>query len=169
WILQYSGRGYKIKNRQYGGYLAAPTSKHATIVGAGDTPTVWTLLRTHVGFAVQCGESDQVIDLHTGLSHDGNVVLLWPSDDLPDNRRWIFEWVSEDTGGETPDIIDDEVNRLKHELEEKDAQLRRLTEELAKKNQQLTEQGQTLGTLATALHQVGLGGLIVKKGPQPME
>ncbi|KAG9095533.1 hypothetical protein FRC06_009695 [Ceratobasidium sp. 370] len=53
------------------------------------------------------------------------------------------------------DIIDDEIDRLKRELGEKDAQLRRLAEELTKKDQQLAEQGQTLGTLAAALHRLG--------------
>jgi hypothetical protein len=50
WFIQRSGRGYKIKNSQYGVYLAASSIKEGTVVGASETPTIWTLLRTQAGF-----------------------------------------------------------------------------------------------------------------------
>ncbi|KAG8754081.1 hypothetical protein FRC12_011322 [Ceratobasidium sp. 428] len=53
WLIQYSGRGYKIKNRQYGVYLFACSNKESTVVGASETPMVWTLLRTQAGFIIQ--------------------------------------------------------------------------------------------------------------------
>ncbi|KAG9118365.1 hypothetical protein FRC07_007147 [Ceratobasidium sp. 392] len=151
WIVQHSGRGFKIKNRQYGRYLSPPNQKYGAIVGTSETPMVWILLRTHVGLAIQCGETDYVIDLHSGLSHHGNVVLLWPSGELSNNRRWIFERISDDTGGEVADTIENEIDRLKHELQAKNAQLALQAEELAKKDQQWAEQSQTLGA---ALRQV---------------
>ncbi|KAG9119190.1 hypothetical protein FRC07_005934 [Ceratobasidium sp. 392] len=153
WIVQHSGRGFKIKNRQYSRYLSVPNNKHATIVGASETPTVWTLLKTHAGLAIQCGETDYVIDLHTGLSHDGNVVLLWPSEQLSDNRRWMFERISEDVGGEVADTIEDEIDCLKREIKAKNAQIALQADELAKKDRQLAEQSQTL---AAALRQVDI-------------
>ncbi|KAG8796163.1 hypothetical protein FRC12_003754 [Ceratobasidium sp. 428] len=151
WFVQHSGNGYKIKNRQYGLYLSVPNDRHATIVGASKTFTRWILMRTHIGFAIQCGESDQVIDLHTALTHEGNVVLLWPSGGLGPNRMWIFEHLSDDTGGEAADTVEDEVNYLKGELEKKNAQLAIQAEELASKDRQLAEQSHAL---ATALRQL---------------
>ncbi|KAG8796172.1 hypothetical protein FRC12_003763 [Ceratobasidium sp. 428] len=156
WFVQRSGRGYKIKNCQFSRYLSAPNNKNATIVGAAEAPVVWCLLRTHAGFAIQFEETDHALDLHYGLTKEGNIVSLWPSGDFGEHRRWIFEHINDDTGGEAPDTIQDEVDRLKSELEAKNAQLELQAQELARlKDQKLVEQGQALSTLVATLHQVG--------------
>ncbi|KAG8694217.1 hypothetical protein FRC08_008626 [Ceratobasidium sp. 394] len=156
WFIQYSGRGYKIKNRQHGVYLAASTNKSGTIVGTSLTPTVWNLMRTHAGFAIQYGEADLFIDLHYGFPNDGNVVMLWGSGDLPERRRWMFDRISDDTGGEIVDTNKDEIDHLKQQLEMKDAQLALQAEELSKlKDQLLAEKDRTIATLTGGLHQLG--------------
>ncbi|KAG8744208.1 hypothetical protein FRC10_010570 [Ceratobasidium sp. 414] len=70
---------------------------------------------------------------------------------MAEYRRWIFERIGDDTGGEAADAIKDEVERLKRELEAKSEQF---AKELAKKDQQLAEQARTISVLTTALHQV---------------
>ncbi|KAG8720089.1 hypothetical protein FRC08_001190 [Ceratobasidium sp. 394] len=162
WVIQYSGRGYKIKNCRHGVYLFASSSKEGSVVGAAATPTVWTLLRTQAGFVIQYEEEDRAVNLHFASGGDNNVLLLWKSGDCPPHRRWKFEQISDDTGGEVAETIENEVDRLKRELgernaqlEEKDAQLALQTEELAKKDRQLAEKDRTLAAQAAALCHIG--------------
>ncbi|KAG9118792.1 hypothetical protein FRC07_006514, partial [Ceratobasidium sp. 392] len=157
WIIQYSGRGYKIKNSKYDVYLTAPSNKYATIVAASKTPTIWGLMRTHAGFAIHpYGEDDLFVDLHYGWSAGGNVCMLWGTGDLPEGRRWTFDHISNDTSGEASDDIEDEVVRLKRELEMKDAQLAHQATELAKlKDKRLVEQAEAFATLVAKLQQSG--------------
>ncbi|KAG8713181.1 hypothetical protein FRC09_019006 [Ceratobasidium sp. 395] len=74
-------------------------------------------------------EEDMVVTLHYGMSIEGNIVLLWQSAGLSDDRRWIFERISDDVDGEVAETIDDEIERLKLELETRNAQITFLTEE----------------------------------------
>ncbi|KAG8715700.1 hypothetical protein FRC08_010256 [Ceratobasidium sp. 394] len=138
WFVQYLGRGYKIKNCQYGSYLAAPSSKEATVVGISDIPTTWSLIRTHAGFvSIQYGEEDRVIDLHHAIPHDCNILQLWNLWDCPAHRRWNFERISDDTGGEIAETIEDQVKQLTQELMEKNERLALQAEELAEKDRML--------------------------------
>ncbi|KAG8747438.1 hypothetical protein FRC10_001109 [Ceratobasidium sp. 414] len=124
---------------------------------------VWTLLRTEAGFTIQYEEEDSVVNLHHASAVDGNVVsgqfdvhlLLCKSGDCPPHRRWKFEHISDDTGGEIDETIENEVDCLKRELGEKNAQLALQTEELTKKDQQLAEKDRMLVIQAAALHQMG--------------
>ncbi|KAG8715699.1 hypothetical protein FRC08_010255 [Ceratobasidium sp. 394] len=93
--------------------------------------------------------------MHHGSAEDDNVLLLWSSEECPPHRRWKFEHISDDTGGEVADTIENEVDRLKHELGEKNAQLALQAEELEKKDQQLAEKDRMLAAQAVALHQIG--------------
>ncbi|KAG9118364.1 hypothetical protein FRC07_007146 [Ceratobasidium sp. 392] len=98
------------------------------------------------------------------MSHHGNYVLLWPSRGLGDHRRWVFEQISDDTGGKIADTIENEIKRLRHGLEAKNAQLMLQIEELAKKGQQLAEESRTL---AAALRQVDRVGPVVARLQSP--
>ncbi|KAG8796162.1 hypothetical protein FRC12_003753 [Ceratobasidium sp. 428] len=102
-------------------------------------------------------EEDMVVTLHYGMSIEGNIVLLWQSAGLSDDRRWIFERISDDVDGEVAETIDDEIERLKLELETRNAQITFLTEELARKNRQLAKQAQMLGRPTIRSHQSDVG------------
>ncbi|KAG9122320.1 hypothetical protein FRC07_001364 [Ceratobasidium sp. 392] len=151
WFIQQSGRGYKIKNCKYGVYLSAPNGQMGTVVGASETPMVWTMLRTHAGFLIQYGEEDSVIDMRFGTTNQEDVMVLWKSDGCPDARRWSFEHMSNDTGGEKVDPIEDEseIGRLKRELAKQRAQLVLKDHEIAEKDQQLAEQASLLSRRET--------------------
>ncbi|KAG9100939.1 hypothetical protein FRC06_003506 [Ceratobasidium sp. 370] len=129
-----------IKNCQYEVYLAASSGQIGTVVGTSKTPTIWNFIRTHAGFAIQYGEEDSVIDLHYGADQVENIISLWKSDGLPDARRWRFERMSDDTGGEEADVVEEEVDCLRRELAEKMEQLVLKDQEIARKDQRLAEQ-----------------------------
>lgn len=116
WVLQSSGRGYKIKNVKYDVYLAVPSSTLNTVVGTSPKPTTWHLMRTHEGFCIQYGDENRVVDLHHGLDCYGNVLQLWGWSGNS-SRRWSFERISDEVGNEVADSVEDQVTSLREQLQ----------------------------------------------------
>ncbi|CAE6385201.1 unnamed protein product [Rhizoctonia solani] len=141
WHIQRFGKGYKIKNVMHNVYLSALNSKEGTVVETSTQPTMWNLMRTHDGFAIQYGEEDGVIDLHFGRPEFGSVLYMISPDSCKwSARRWNFVHNSDDVGGEVAETVEDQIDRLNNRMALKDA-------ELVAKDQQIAELQRELQTL----------------------
>ncbi|KAL5636782.1 hypothetical protein ACGC1H_000676 [Rhizoctonia solani] len=153
WYIQYSGRGYKIKNVKYGVYLSSYSTqpKNATPVGtsAEHGPVDWYILRTHEGFVIQYGEKEMAIDLHYGLDKPGNPMHLWCTMPQLTHQRWKFERIGDDVGGEVAETIEDRITTLSEQLHKKDVELAIRAAEIIAKERLLTRKDQEL---QNALH-----------------
>ncbi|CUA70054.1 hypothetical protein RSOLAG22IIIB_00399 [Rhizoctonia solani] len=133
WYIQSFGKGYKIKNAMHNVYLSAPNSRDGTVIETSTQPTMWNLMRTHDGFAIQYGEEDGVIDLHFGRPEWGSVLYMVSLDSCHwSARRWSFVHKSDSVGGEIAETVEDQIDRLNSQIALKDAAL-------AAKDQQIAE------------------------------
>ncbi|CAE7078671.1 unnamed protein product [Rhizoctonia solani] len=139
WYIQRFGKGYKIKNAMHNVYLSALNSKEGTVVETSPQPTMWNLMRTHDGFAIQYGGEDNVVDLHYGRPEWGSALYMIALDKWS-ARRWNFVHKSDDVGGEIVETVEDQIDRLNNRIALKDA-------ELAAKDRQIAEQLREIQTL----------------------
>ncbi|KAG8685060.1 hypothetical protein FRC11_011185, partial [Ceratobasidium sp. 423] len=143
WYIQRSGRGYKIKNVQYGVYLSPHSiqPKYGTVIGTSPShgPVDWSLMRTHDGFVIQYGEEDKSIDLHYGRTDAGNPMHLWSLSPQDDQKRWKFERISEDVGGEVAETVEDRIAVLSEQLQKKDEEIAEKDRLLAQKERELQD------------------------------
>ncbi|CAE6496447.1 unnamed protein product [Rhizoctonia solani] len=117
WHIQHFGKGYKIKNAMHSVYLSAPNSKVGSVVETSTRPTMWNIMRTHDGFAIQYGEENGVIDLHYGRPEWASVLYMVPLDSCKwSGRRWCFVRKSDDVGGEIPETVEDQVGHLRNQI-----------------------------------------------------
>ncbi|EUC62335.1 hypothetical protein RSOL_417180 [Rhizoctonia solani AG-3 Rhs1AP] len=140
WHIQRFGKGYKIKNAMHNVYLSASSSRENTVVETSTRPTMWNLVRTHDGYAIQYGEEDGIIDLHGGHNTCASVLYLASLDGIKlAPRRWSFVHKSDDTGGEIPETIEDQVDYLRNQIAINHAELAAKDRLLAEKQRELQE------------------------------
>jgi len=139
WFVQKSGSGYKFKNCRHERYLAvASTDEHALIYASG-FPTTWALLKSGDCYIVPYPDNKRVLDLHGGLKTNGNKITLCTTGGK-DRTIWRFERIGDDTGEELPEVFRQEMDRLKHDIAEKD--------------RMLTEQSGLISRQETTIHQL---------------
>ncbi|CAE7078630.1 unnamed protein product [Rhizoctonia solani] len=144
WHIQRFGKGYKIKNAMYNVYLSAPCSRLGTVVETSTRPTMWNLVRSHDGFAIQYGEEDGIIDLHGGHNTIASALYLASLDGIwLDPRRWNFVRRSDSVGGEIPETVEDQVDHLRRQIALNYA-------EIATKDRQIAEQQREIQELRRA-------------------
>ncbi|CAE6343461.1 unnamed protein product [Rhizoctonia solani] len=118
-------------------------------------PTMWNLMRTHDGFAIQYGEEDGVVDLYcghkepasaVGASFDRWIAAMIIATQLyiskldtcnHASRRWNFARKSDDVGGEIAETVEDQVNHLRNQVALRDAELAAKDHQLAQKEREL--------------------------------
>ncbi|KDN51128.1 hypothetical protein RSAG8_00757, partial [Rhizoctonia solani AG-8 WAC10335] len=170
WHIQRSGRGYKIKNAKHHVYLVPHSAQpnYGTVIGTSLThgPVDWSFVRTHDGFSIQYGEELKSIDLHCGLDTSGNPVgaetlshkqspraihlihipkiHLWGLTPQDPAKRWNFEWISDDVGGEAAETVEDRITVLYDQLQRKDIGMATKNAELVAKDQLLARKDQEL-------------------------
>ncbi|KAL5636778.1 hypothetical protein ACGC1H_000674 [Rhizoctonia solani] len=95
---------------------------------------------------IQYGEEDAIIDLNGGHKTWASVLYLASLDGIKLNpRRWSFVHRSDDTGGEIPETVEDQVDYLRNQIAVTHA-------ELAAKDRQLAEQQRELQELRSSLN-----------------
>ncbi|KDN51126.1 hypothetical protein RSAG8_00755, partial [Rhizoctonia solani AG-8 WAC10335] len=140
WHIQRFGKGYKIKNAMHNMYLSALNGREGTVVETSTRPTMWNLVRTHGGFAIQYGEEDGVVDLHYCRPEWASVLCVVSLDSCEwSGRRWNFVHKSDDVGGEIAETVDDQVDRLNNQIAVKDAELAAMGRQLAEQRRELQE------------------------------
>ncbi|CUA70056.1 hypothetical protein RSOLAG22IIIB_00401 [Rhizoctonia solani] len=148
WYIQRSGKGYKIKNVKHGVYLALHSPQHpfASVIGTSSIhgPVDWSLMRTHDGFSILYGEEDLSIDLHCGLANWANPLHLWDTAPQDPSKRWKFERISDDVGGEIAETVEDRIAVLNDQLRKKDIEIATRDAKLAAKDQLLVRKEQEL-------------------------
>ncbi|CUA70053.1 hypothetical protein RSOLAG22IIIB_00398 [Rhizoctonia solani] len=148
WYIQRSGRGYKIKNVKHDVYLTPHSTRpnYGTVIGTSRVhgPVDWTFVRTHDGFSIQYGEELKLIDLHYGLDVNGNSMHLWSLSPQDAAKRWKFEWISDDVGGEVAENVEDRIATLCDQLQRKEIEIATKNAELAARDQLLARQEQEL-------------------------
>ncbi|CAE6487901.1 unnamed protein product [Rhizoctonia solani] len=151
WYIQRSGRGYKIKNVKRGVYLAPHSAQptHGTIVGTSPShgPADWNFMRTHDGFAIQYGDEDLSISLHYGMDKPGTPMLLWNVTPQDSFKRWKFDRIGDEVGGEVAETVEDRIAALTDKLREKE-------KEIAAKDRLLAQKGQELRAALQSHHEV---------------
>ncbi|KAL5636779.1 hypothetical protein ACGC1H_000675 [Rhizoctonia solani] len=148
WYIQRSGRGYKIKNVKHGVYLALHSPQHpfASVIGTSSRhgSVDWSLMRTHDGFTIQYGDEDLSIDLHLGLDAWGNPMHLWGMAPQDPGKRWKFQRIDDDVGGEVAETVEDRIAVLNSQLQLKDVEIATRDANIAAKDQLLARKEQAL-------------------------
>ncbi|KAF8608036.1 hypothetical protein BDV93DRAFT_541431 [Ceratobasidium sp. AG-I] len=154
WFVQRSGDGYCFKSCSNGRYITIDSTQWTARAYLGHYPPTWQILPDKQGsYAIQYGDSDRVLDMHAELEpHIGGEIHVWPRQDLPLQRRWKFERLSNDTGNQDEQmrheiaIREEQITAKNQQLMEKDLVITQQSEQLAQKDQQLISQATQLAT-----------------------
>ncbi|KAG9121573.1 hypothetical protein FRC07_002414 [Ceratobasidium sp. 392] len=167
WFVQRSGAGYRIRNCMSGLYLVVSETtdtRPPAKVFCGRYPTTWELnqgIKDHDMYIIKQAGCDRIIDLDGfGNDHDGNELHTFTESDWLACRRWRFEHLSNETGEEEEEILNELQTKTK-QLEEKDrqlaqanAQLSSQAEELRRANFELVQRSAILAQTQETLRQV---------------
>ncbi|CAE6466801.1 unnamed protein product [Rhizoctonia solani] len=155
WYIQRSGQGYKFKNVKHSVYLSPHSAqpKHGTTIWGSPShgPVDWTLMRTHEGFLIQYGEEESAIDLHYGLDKTGNPMSLWAVRPQDSAKRWKFERISDDVGGEIAETVEDRIAVLSDQVRKKDVEIATKDAEIVTKDRLLAQKEKEVQELREAL------------------
>ncbi|CUA70057.1 hypothetical protein RSOLAG22IIIB_00402 [Rhizoctonia solani] len=140
WHVQRFGKGYKIKSAAHSVYLSVPDSRLGSVIETSTQPTMWNLVRTHDGFAIQYGEEDGIIDLHYCHQEWASMLCIVPLETCQwSGRRWNFVHKSDDVGGEVAETVEDQVEHLRNVVAVKDAEIAALSRQVTEQQRELQE------------------------------
>ncbi|KAF8593109.1 hypothetical protein BDV93DRAFT_530007 [Ceratobasidium sp. AG-I] len=136
WFVQRAGRGYQFKNCYSGTYFGVPNTNASTQLCASGYPMTWVLhlIQGEDTFVLQLPGNDRILSLDNGNKENGTIITLQPADDLPNRRRWKFEYISDESDAVDPmkglkqelELLKQEQQSLKQELQLQKEEIQRL-------------------------------------------
>ncbi|KAJ1305866.1 hypothetical protein OPQ81_010589 [Rhizoctonia solani] len=129
WLIQCSGKSYRIKDSMYGRYISPDSMSRGARVNLDGYPTDWEILPFGTNeFLIKLAGDDLVLDLHG--SSNGSEIHVWQKGGVANQKVWKLEKLSDFAGNESENdwysliaTKDKLITRLTEQLEQKDNQL----------------------------------------------
>ncbi|KAF8607882.1 hypothetical protein BDV93DRAFT_603641 [Ceratobasidium sp. AG-I] len=133
WFVQRAGRGYQFKNCHFGTYFGVPDTNLDTNICASGYPMTWVLhlIQGEDTFVLQLPGKDRIMNLHGGSTENGTRINITATDDLPDRRRWKFEYITDESDTfDATESLRQELESLKQEQQSLKQELQLHKEEI---------------------------------------
>ncbi|KAG9121390.1 hypothetical protein FRC07_002672 [Ceratobasidium sp. 392] len=145
WFVQRAGRGYQLKNCQFGTYLAIQNTNLGALACTSEYPMTWVLhFRGSDTFLLQVPGNDRVLNLRGGSKDEGATINIASAEATREHRKWRFEFVSAESDAINVEALERKLNEKTGELLEAHRKMSNVSGQLYQREIVLRDQDEEL-------------------------